>query len=269
MIYKYLSNERVDVITNLKIRFTQPQALNDPFESQPLVNFEEQMKLAIQEIQNGAEELWQSLPSEEKTTKNRAELDRELASAIQNANQCTCPYAAGTLLMELLGERIGVLSLSRNFDNLLMWSHYANSHQGYVLGLDDSHPFFHQPNQEGVATYPINVLYTSQRSKTSADDKNYYEKLLCEKPIDWAYEEEVRIFRMLSEDTRLGKDIADRDVHLVDIPARAVKCIYIGANASKATTELLINGIASQHLTVELYQMSLAKYRYGLEWTAL
>ena len=34
-LYKYLCPERVDVLQNLRIRFTQVSALNDPFESFP------------------------------------------------------------------------------------------------------------------------------------------------------------------------------------------------------------------------------------------
>ena len=33
--YKYLSSKRTDVLQDLKIRFTQVSALNDPFESLP------------------------------------------------------------------------------------------------------------------------------------------------------------------------------------------------------------------------------------------
>ena len=35
MLFEYIRAERIDVIRNLEIRFTQPDALNDPFELQP------------------------------------------------------------------------------------------------------------------------------------------------------------------------------------------------------------------------------------------
>ena len=35
MLYKYLRPVRVDVLNKLEIRFTQPNALNDPFELRP------------------------------------------------------------------------------------------------------------------------------------------------------------------------------------------------------------------------------------------
>ena len=34
-LFKYIRPERIDVIEQLEIRFTQPDALNDPFELRP------------------------------------------------------------------------------------------------------------------------------------------------------------------------------------------------------------------------------------------
>jgi hypothetical protein len=34
-LYKYLVPERFDVLRNAKVRFSQPMALNDPFEMKP------------------------------------------------------------------------------------------------------------------------------------------------------------------------------------------------------------------------------------------
>jgi hypothetical protein len=38
LIYKYVVPERIDVIENVSIRFTQADALNDPFEIKPSFN---------------------------------------------------------------------------------------------------------------------------------------------------------------------------------------------------------------------------------------
>lgn len=37
-LVKYIRPERLDVVRNLEIRFTQPDALNDPFELQPHID---------------------------------------------------------------------------------------------------------------------------------------------------------------------------------------------------------------------------------------
>jgi hypothetical protein len=36
IVYKYLAPDRIDVLAGNLIRFTQPAALNDPFESNPI-----------------------------------------------------------------------------------------------------------------------------------------------------------------------------------------------------------------------------------------
>ena len=35
ILYKYFPAERIDILENLQIRFTQPNAMNDPFEARP------------------------------------------------------------------------------------------------------------------------------------------------------------------------------------------------------------------------------------------
>ena len=35
VFYKYVSAERIDILQNRLIRFTQPNAMNDPFEARP------------------------------------------------------------------------------------------------------------------------------------------------------------------------------------------------------------------------------------------
>lgn len=39
-------------------------------------------------------------------------------------------------------DTMGVLSLTKRFDNQLMWAHYADSHKGIVLEFDPSSDFF-------------------------------------------------------------------------------------------------------------------------------
>lgn len=50
---------------------------------------------------------------------------------------------------------IGALSLSDTFDNLLMWSHYANTHEGFVIEFDKSHPYF---SNESFESKNLSVL---------------------------------------------------------------------------------------------------------------
>ncbi len=46
------------------------------------------------------------------------------------------------VLQRAANSHIGALSLSETFSNVLMWSHYASQHRGYVIAFDASHAFF-------------------------------------------------------------------------------------------------------------------------------
>ena len=50
MLFKYLPAERIDVLENLKIRFSPLGSLNDPFEAQPLIDLGEEREQQINTI---------------------------------------------------------------------------------------------------------------------------------------------------------------------------------------------------------------------------
>jgi hypothetical protein len=45
-------------------------------------------------------------------------------------------------ILQATFEEAAVLCMSEDWDTILMWSHYADSNKGFVLGLDTSSPFF-------------------------------------------------------------------------------------------------------------------------------
>lgn len=57
-LYKYISPERLDVIRNLRIRFTQPGAQNDPFELRPIVTRFRRPEVARQALSKPLSEEW-------------------------------------------------------------------------------------------------------------------------------------------------------------------------------------------------------------------
>ncbi len=160
-----------------------------------------------------------------------------------------------------------MLSLSRNNMNLLMWSHYTENYKGFVLGLDDTNEFFYQKCPSGISTMPQDVRYTSQRSqvKIKPRDLDYYRKTLCEKPIDWAYEEEVRIFKFFTNKSKsFGKDEWGLPVFLVNFPPELVKEIYIGFNMSaKNLEQILTIPNISQH-DIGWYKIKSSKIKYDI-----
>jgi len=268
MLYKYLNQKRLDVIENLKIRFTQPKALNDPFEAMPLVDISNEMSPLINTIKQEAEQLWNQTDPTEQTSDNYQLLQKSVDNLVANANRMASGENSriGSAVMEGLNQKIGILSLSKTIHNLLLWSHYADSHRGYAIGFDPDHPYFHALSELGTITHPNPVTYTTQRSFIRKNDHDLYTKMFCEKPIDWAYEEEFRIFRQFSDlTTNAGLDKADYLIYLADIPPDVIRSIYIGAQAGQPFKDRLVNTVSGHKIKASIFEMKFSGSEYRVE----
>ena len=103
--------------------------------------------------------------------------------------------AAADALTTRFKETRAILCFSRNWDNLLLWSHYGDSHKGVCLGFDIV-------DGAGGANYDMDVHYQPNLLdiRTPADVK--YElanRLLRTKHESWSYEQEVRMFAALND----------------------------------------------------------------------
>src|ERR1700738_339215 len=127
LLYKYVSIAGLRRILDGTVRFTQPSAFNDPFELLPEI---------ITPI--GAEERQISLSFD--IGSGRELLPADALEPIPDG--CGCSDAMSRDIVQQLNQHIGILSLSRVKDSLLMWSHYADQYAGAVVEFDSSHEFF-------------------------------------------------------------------------------------------------------------------------------
>jgi hypothetical protein len=143
VLYKYLAESRPDVLSRLTIRFTQPSSLNDPFDCRPpaYVTFTER-NACLPTLTIGSLSL--------KGLLLPGVIGTLFFSQIAGDSE-EMQWTPGTLLeVSLSGgfvaqdatQDLGVLCLSERWDSLLMWSHYSNSHKGFVIGLRTEHDFF-------------------------------------------------------------------------------------------------------------------------------
>jgi Protein of unknown function (DUF2971) len=86
-------------------------------------------------------------------------------------------------------ETWAILCFSRNWDNVLLWSHYGDSHKGMCLGFDISQ------GDPGV-NYDTDVLYQPNllQIRRVEDLPNVADRLLRTKHESWSYEQEVRMY---------------------------------------------------------------------------
>ena len=110
-------------------------------------------------------------------------------------------------------EEMGVLCLAEDAVDLLMWGHYAHSHQGICLEFDTQHAPFDLARR---------ISYDDERSVFrlfDPDRSSLMERILLRKAKAWEYEREWRIFGP-------GK------VGFVEFPVDALTAIILGAKVS-------------------------------------
>jgi hypothetical protein len=270
MLYKYFPPERVDVLEKLKIRFSPLQSLNDPFEQTPLINIDKVREDFIFETVREFDACWFNSDPAERTKENRKLLDKIKIESIRASEEILNPYAVGQGVVSLLGDNFGVLSLSRAENSLLMWSHYADEGKGIVLGFDDDHTFFHQRDMKGHISRPIPVVYSVKRKLIVPGEEKYYEKLLCEKPLEWVYEEEERLFRTFSHKSGSeSKDSYGQDVVLSELPKETILSIYLGYNVSKQTEIRVFQALKSNQIKCKIYRARLCRHEYKIVFDSL
>jgi hypothetical protein len=262
VLYKYLSPARLSVIDNFMIRFTQPSQLNDPFESALLIDISSYDAYETSEAM--IEQL--ALEVECETEEERIQLEAAKAEMRQYAKDLLLPHKVGKDLAEHLDRAQGVLSLSRTNDSLLMWAHYSDSHRGYAIGVDEKHPFFSRKDNTGEPTKIQNVIYTSRRVLVDPRSPDFAQRMLCYKSLEWAYEEEVRVFTTFSRDfSDFEKHKVDQ-IHLFALPRDCIKEIYIGANASPETRAAILATVDRRKLDVKVFEAYVADDRYALNF---
>ena len=125
-----------------------------------------------------------------------------------------------------------VSCFSKNRDEILMWSHYANNHKGICLEWDIDFEkmkgslFEIDYNKDITILQKVDLLDSGHLSiniKTNG-------KFLLSKFKTWAYEEELRIFRIVEDLSKIGI--------YCEFPGK-LTTIYFGTNTLKDDIDLV------------------------------
>lgn len=231
------------MLENLKIRFTQAIALNDPFEVFPaIINKDKDwyMLQFLARIEAEADKIGF------RSAVKKKQYIRSRKKDFPNFYRC---YTDEKWLIEqafsivMLDANVqGYLSLSRTNKNILMWSHYAQNHEGFVIGFDASHSYFDLGMTE--------IKYSDQRPYLNPLQGRQDASLFYTKSTDWAYEQEIRKSMIFVEPISLENgnsflpypdelpahtDEVYQKIRLFDYPKDAISSIIFGW---KSTDEL-------------------------------
>lgn len=172
-LYKYMSINRFkQFLSNGKLLFSRYDMLNDPFECISNVRINYSYNEWMDFLYNANIDI-KSAQSES------LKLSRDMDYA---------RYVIYNALTTSLSKD-GFLCLTHNYDNLLMWAHYADSHTGVCLEFDitmDLDTFYSPLPVKYTQDYPYyDYIY----------DKGGAVRAILHKSLDWSYEEEYRIIK--------------------------------------------------------------------------
>jgi hypothetical protein len=160
------------------------------------------------------------------------------------------------------GRNTAILSMTRTPTSPLMWAHYGDSHRGAVIGIDASAAGFLDEASNLIPAHYGSVIYLRQRNSGPFQSGfrepvlvgathhfviSHYEKwqrLFLSKPLDWAYEEEVRVVKCIrgiqGENCKNESGLFSvvevkkgQELHTFHLPPNAILEVYAGIYAEE------------------------------------
>jgi hypothetical protein len=274
-LFKYLHPKRTDVLRDANIRFSSPKALNDPFELKPHISsvvrpddipesvaraLPEQIDVACKNMPSHL----RAVVSEDTYRALLVELAPVVKSATVTLLRTIDPMVVANV-EKAFEDILGILCLTENPASLLMWAHYADSHQGFVLEFDPDSPFFNQRGgPEDEFRYLRQVIYRDERPTVVLTELEDFSPFLT-KGLDWSYEAEWRMLMPLSAASRTSGQ-GPTAIHLFAFPRSMVRRVIFGcrmAESKKAEIRQIIN-CSPEYENVQCAQAQIDARHYRL-----
>jgi hypothetical protein len=245
-LYKYVDVAGLRRILDGSIRFTQPSAFNDPFELLP------EIVLPTNEPARPINVSFDIL------ARRRSPPVAELDHIPQN--YCSSDATSRDIVRQL-SVLIGILSVSRTNQSLLMWSHYADQYTGAVIEFDGSHEFF---------AGQIDIEYRPTRPKRDLSDYLAGEPIpvseLCVKSDQAAHEQEVRVIRTLADCEKIDQyDQRGFQIYIRRIPLECIKGIFLGERTDVSVQREIYSRVKDTNISLTLAAVDASGYAFRHE----
>ncbi len=183
-----------------------------------------------------------------------------------------------------------ITCFSKRADNLLMWSHYADGLRGFCLEFDrdillvnelDNVKSYDVEYKENPAVIDTALIATLQDQiehsfdaldscasndetsdhkehfdKSLAESNDIFKKMLATKPINWQYEEEIRVIYQSMCDSNTGE--------FLKYPSQAIKSVIVGEKMPEKQVSALKYLFESHPFAVEFKTAKRAKESFNV-----
>jgi hypothetical protein len=244
-LYKYrpFNEFTLDIIASNKIYFPKPSTFNDPYDCRIEIDKNVSIDDYVQILRYDAARYFvapEELEAEIAKVKRAGIIPQDFQDKL----------SLGIDKYHNENQDMGVLSLSSDPKNILMWAHYADDHKGICIEFERD-----ERNDLGrkEVTQPVKYLIGYPRIKAldfiSSTEGSSTRKMLWSKSKDWAYEKE---WRMLV--TKGNKSIP--------LPGK-ITSIIIGMRMPERNINILRQLIKGTSIKLRLAEM--LKNEYGVK----
>ena len=249
-LYRFFSIERAEpLLAEGKIFYPSPKDFNDPFDCKPHFVF----KASPLKRMRYARELVAV------RGRNLSKYERKLL--VKQGLSVESYHKAHERFLENLGKRVGVLSLSAKFENILLWSHYAQSHTGVCIeflrsGLLETSALkvHYSADYPELDFFKVDGAMERGGQVAREAEREAVEKISLTKSVEWEYESEWRII-----DSSRGRGSQQFPTHLI-------KRVLFGCRTNSADREKVNRGISVGPANPTLCQAKTKRASFGLEF---
>lgn len=257
----------LDIIKNMRLKAADVKTFNDPFELLPGIDGKPEKDKFLDHIRHIflpklTKNIKKTLPDfDGKFILNDddtafMDFERKIAPALRREINNGLERASKTTRIISFNNP----KLSNQQDEILLWSHYAEKHEGVRV-------FFETDNIKVHSNNLFPVKYSAERIKIDMSDPGTlkeqaelaYNDILVTKNISWKYEQEMRWIISLLE------CFQDGECTYVQLHPDVIKRIDFGCKCNKNDILSIISkDVLYKH--VELYQAEIHKHKFCLEY---
>jgi hypothetical protein len=250
-LYRYYSVANVESLLKYgKVFFPVPADFNDPFDCRFNFFFKASRVKRLRYARELAQEKGKDLPKHERKR-------RERMGVSIRSYELTQPR-----FLDHMSTRVGILSFAERYDNLLMWSHYADSHKGLCIEFDWTAEPLHtsalrvQYSHEYPEVDFFRVAEARERGGPDAEAvfRDFVNKAYFTKSPDWQYEAEWRV----------ADPIKGRGVR--PFPPEAITRIFLGCRLKPEDRERVLQWVESGPTNPHLLQARASKKAFELDF---
>jgi DUF2971 family protein len=250
-LYRYYSVAKVEsLLTHGKIFFPVPADFNDPFDCRFNFLFKASRVKRLRYARELVRKKGRDLPKHERKRRERVGVSiRSYQSAQQR-------------FLDHMSTRVGILSFAERYDNLLMWSHYADSHKGLCIEFDRTVEPLHSSAMRVQYShdYPevdfFRVEEARERGGPDAESvfKDFANKAYFTKSPDWQYEAEWRV-----ADPLRGRGMRQ-------FPPEAITRVFLGCRLKIEDRERVLQWVESGPTNPHLFQARANEKAFELDF---